>query len=127
MKRGHDTEKGTGEVVPCPDVISFNTAIGACGKAGRWCEALELLEEMPKRGLEPDAISYNAAAAACAREKVWDVALQVVDRGRQAGVFKGGGGDLDRLGARKRRIGRELKVAEQSLDGDRFQMFIPLF
>lgn len=121
MKRGRKDEKGTGgEVVPYPDVISFNTAIGACGKAGRWCEALELLEEMPKRGLEPDAISYNAAAAACAREKVWDLALQVVDRGRRAGVFKGGGGELDRLGARKRRIGRELKVTGQSPDGDRF-------
>lgn len=120
MKRGQKDEKGSGKDVPYPDVISFNTAIGACGKAGRWCEALELLEEMSKRGLKPDAISYNAAAAACAREKVWDIALGVIDRGRQAGVFKSIEEDSERLGTRKRRIGRELKHSGQSLDAGRF-------
>lgn len=120
MKRGQKDANRMGEVVPCPDVISFNTAIGACGKAGRWCEALELLEEMPKRGLEPDAISYNIAAAACARERVWDLAFQVVDRGRRAGVFKGGGEESECLGTRKRWIGRESKLAGRPLDADRF-------
>lgn len=75
------------EAAPRPDLVSFNTAMGACGKAGRWEEALRLLDELSDFGLSPDAISYNTAAAACARAENWDRAQETVDRGRDAGVI----------------------------------------
>jgi len=33
-----------------PNVISFNAAISACGKSGRWERALSLLDEMRDAG-----------------------------------------------------------------------------
>ena len=47
-----------------PDVISFSAAISACEKAAQWERALELLEEMPTRGVKPDVISFNATISA---------------------------------------------------------------
>ena len=90
-----------------PDLVSYNTAMGACGKAGRWREALALLEELKVRSLDPDAISYNAAAAACARAKEWELALGVVERGRRTGAIGGdraassGGSDSDNDSGRR--------------------------
>ncbi|CAM9780566.1 unnamed protein product, partial [Hapterophycus canaliculatus] len=77
----------TEELAPRPDLVSFNTAMGACGKAGRWEEALRLLDELHDFGLVPDAISYNTAAAACARAENWDRAQEIIDRGRDAGAI----------------------------------------
>ena len=73
--------------VPSPDLISFNTAMGACGRARRWEEALRLLEELRGFGFSPDMVSYNTAAAACARVEKWDLALEVINRGRRVGVL----------------------------------------
>lgn len=41
-----------------PLVIS-SSAIKACGKEGRWEEALELLEEMEEDGIKPNLITYT--------------------------------------------------------------------
>ena len=73
--------------VPSPDLISFNTAMGACGRARRWEEALRLLEELRGLGFSPDMVSFNTAAAACARVEKWDLALEVINRGRKTGVL----------------------------------------
>ena len=43
-----------------PNIIVLSSVITACGKASRWEKALDLLEEMPQRGLQPDVIMYNA-------------------------------------------------------------------
>ncbi|CAN0137278.1 unnamed protein product [Scytosiphon promiscuus] len=75
------------EPTPSPDLVSFNTAMGACGKAGRWEDALRLLDELPDSGLVPDAISFNTAAAACARAENWEQAQEIIDRGRDAGAI----------------------------------------
>ena len=44
-----------------PNVISFNTAIKACEKAGEWERALALLGEMASVDVAPDRISFNTA------------------------------------------------------------------
>ncbi|CAM9882463.1 unnamed protein product [Ectocarpus sp. 12 AP-2014] len=80
------------EPAPPPNLVSFNTAMGACGKAGQWEIALSLLEEIADSGFAPDAISYNTAAAACARAEEWDRAQEIVERGREAGVIAAAGG-----------------------------------
>lgn len=82
-----DVSSWTELIPPRPNLTSFNTAMGACGKAGQWQEALRLLEELSDFGLSPDAISYNTAAAACARAQKWNQAQEVIDRGREAGVI----------------------------------------
>lgn len=71
---------------PSPDLFSFNTAIGACGRAGQWKEALVILDEISSRGFSPDVVSYHTTAAACSRAEEWDAALDVLNRGRRAGV-----------------------------------------
>lgn len=38
---------------------AFNSAITACGKCGRWKEALQLLEAMPKARIRPDIFRYE--------------------------------------------------------------------
>ena len=78
---------GSDPPVPSPDLVSFNTAMGACGRARRWEEALRLLEELRGFGFCPDMVSFNTAAAACARAEKWDLALEVINRGREVGVL----------------------------------------
>ncbi len=48
-----------------PTVSSYNAAITACGKSGKWEEALALLKEMPAAGVAPDSGSLSAAISAC--------------------------------------------------------------
>lgn len=43
------------------DVIAFNTAIVACGKGGRWRDALKLLGQMRAQELRPTVVSYSSA------------------------------------------------------------------
>lgn len=88
-------QRGRSDFVPPPDLISFNTAIGVCGRAGRWEEALSILDEIPAYGRSPDVVTYNTAAAACARVEKWETALEVLDRGRRAGVIFPAATDLD--------------------------------
>ena len=62
----------------CRDLVSFNTAISVCGKAGCWREPLQLLSQLPRAMLQPDEVSYGAAVDACARQSLWQQALQTV-------------------------------------------------
>lgn len=52
-----------------PDVYSWNGAISACGRAGKWQQALDLLGDMEKEGsdVRPDLFSYNGAIHAVAK------------------------------------------------------------
>ena len=43
------------------DVIAFNTAIVACGKGGRWRDALTLLGRIRSQKLKPTVVSYSSA------------------------------------------------------------------
>lgn len=50
-----------------PNVVTFNSLIGACKTAGRPEEALAVLGMLRRKGLQPDVISFNSAISACAR------------------------------------------------------------
>ena len=104
------TSRWVEEPVPPPDVCSFNTAMGACGKAGQWEEALRLLSELSEFGLSPDATSYNTAAAACARAEKWDRAAEIINRGREVGVLEGARDGEEQGGAEKGGGGRGVGV-----------------
>eukprot|EP00439_Symbiodinium_sp_Y106_P003853 s7770_g1.t1 len=56
------------------DLISYNTAISACGKGSAWQAALLLLGEVSDTRLELDLISYDAAMSACQMDN-WPLTL----------------------------------------------------
>eukprot|EP00438_Fugacium_kawagutii_P026254 Skav215650 [mRNA] locus=scaffold1588:103067:106206:+ [translate_table: standard] len=75
-------------------VISFNTVLSACEKAGQWqatpgtgtsvtlgdIVAMVLcFEEMTKEEVLPDVISYNAVISSFAKGKQWRRALKIFD------------------------------------------------
>jgi len=60
-------------------VVCYNTAISACGKAGKWEKALELLRAIPAVGLQPDTYSYGAALSACENAAQWQTAESLLD------------------------------------------------
>lgn len=60
-----------------PDVVSYNTVMDACGKAGEYLKALELFALMEDMGVRPDRVSFNTAMDACTRAIKWETALQV--------------------------------------------------
>ena len=47
-----------------PNTITYNAAISACEKGGKWKIALELLGQMDAAGVAPNTITYNAAIEA---------------------------------------------------------------
>ncbi|CAK9053725.1 unnamed protein product [Durusdinium trenchii] len=49
-----------------PNIISYNSAIDLCDKAGQWLAAVSLLVFMLSSQEEPDSISYNSSIRACA-------------------------------------------------------------
>merc|ERR1712137_997747 len=48
-----------------PDDISYNAAIFACCRAGRWEQAVILLKEMQGCAIPLDTIGYSATVDAC--------------------------------------------------------------
>jgi len=52
-----------------PNAVSYNAAISACEKAGRWLDAIGLFEGMKKSGIpeaQPDMVTYSALLSALA-------------------------------------------------------------
>jgi pentatricopeptide repeat protein len=70
------------EATVTPDVISYNSAISALGKGGRWELALDVLGQMPQIGVIPDAISYSAVISACEDDGQWQLALNLLYRAK---------------------------------------------
>eukprot|EP00434_Breviolum_minutum_P039730 symbB.v1.2.035293.t1/scaffold4715.1/size37003/1 len=60
------------------DLVSFNTAIGACEVAQLWEEALGLLQQMQETTLQADQISYIAAIGTCGKALRWRHALELM-------------------------------------------------
>ena len=56
----------------------FNAGISACGKAGEWILALQLLSDMPA-AVEPNVITYSAAISACASAGQWRAAVCLLE------------------------------------------------
>ncbi|CAE8636052.1 unnamed protein product [Polarella glacialis] len=57
-----------------PDVISLNTTMGVCGRAGFWEISLRLLAEV-RASAPPSVKSFGAAISACGRNSQWPHAL----------------------------------------------------
>ncbi|CAJ1348459.1 unnamed protein product [Effrenium voratum] len=57
------------------NLIICNSLIHACEKASQWPMALQLLQDMERRGPEPDIRSFNSALRACAQR--WPKPLQL--------------------------------------------------
>eukprot|EP00931_Biecheleriopsis_adriatica_P105357 TRINITY_DN79912_c0_g1_i1.p1 TRINITY_DN79912_c0_g1~~TRINITY_DN79912_c0_g1_i1.p1 ORF type:complete len:267 (-),score=54.77 TRINITY_DN79912_c0_g1_i1:32-799(-) len=53
--------RGDFDGLPCPNSVTYNAAISACGRARQWMQAFKLLQDMKRRMLQPDVISYGAA------------------------------------------------------------------
>ncbi|CAN0590971.1 unnamed protein product [Laminaria digitata] len=48
-----------------PNVRSYTAAIAACGRAGKWREAVDLHDKLgQEEGLSPDPASFNAVISA---------------------------------------------------------------
>merc|ERR1719222_308978 len=50
-----------------PGLLTFNSVINACAKAGDVCRAEHWLSEMSERGVKPDTVSYSTVIHACLR------------------------------------------------------------
>lgn len=61
-----------------PDICSFNTAIAACAREGKWRRALDLLAGMTVENVIPDLLSYNAAIGACSKSGKWRIGLELL-------------------------------------------------
>lgn len=48
-----------------PNVINYNLAVKALAKGGQWEQAVNILEDMERRGVSPDARTYSAAIEVC--------------------------------------------------------------
>ena len=72
------------------NAVHFNAAIDACGKSGRWEEALSLLREMasmPSDAMRPDAFSFSSAISAQAKAPDgWRRALALLRAMRMHGL-----------------------------------------
>jgi pentatricopeptide repeat domain-containing protein 1 len=68
------------------NVTSFNAAISACEKDGKWKRALSLLDELRERGAVPDLFSAIAAISACQKGGTGERAMSLLDEMRVRGV-----------------------------------------
>lgn len=69
-----------------PDRSTFNALIDACGKAGFFDRALDLLQRMRVQGLQPCAVTYNALLDACGRNRMFDKAMELFENMAKEGV-----------------------------------------
>lgn len=70
----------------CPNSISYNTAISACGKAGRWHEAMFLKEKMQHADLPMDVVTLSSLVTACEKVGRWEEALSLFNEAKENGV-----------------------------------------
>ena len=69
-----------------PDVITFNAAISAYGKAGDWKRAEAAFRLMEKMGIKPDVITYNSLINASGKAELWQMACSLLGEMRQNGI-----------------------------------------
>lgn len=73
-----------------PSRISYNAAITACGRGGKWELAESLFRELARAGLSPDVISYNSVISALGGAGQWERAVGYLGEMSAAG----GSGDV---------------------------------
>lgn len=68
-------------------VVTYNTVISACARAGEVGTAKNVLAKMKQSGVKPNIISFNSLMAACASTSRWKDALSILDQcHREPGV-----------------------------------------
>lgn len=68
-------------------VVTYNTVISACARAGEVSTAKNLLLKMKQSGVQPNIISFNSVMTACASTSRWKDALSILDQcHREPGV-----------------------------------------
>ncbi|CAE8625025.1 unnamed protein product [Polarella glacialis] len=72
---------------PHPDLVSFNSVMGACGRRQQLEQVLELLRSTRRvLGVVPDEFSFTYSVAACERRQQWALALALLCEAAQAGL-----------------------------------------
>lgn len=71
------------DALATPDVVSFSTAISACGKAGEWRRALEVLSAGYATS-SANAVALNASISACEKTSEWQQASLLLRRSQLA-------------------------------------------
>jgi pentatricopeptide repeat domain-containing protein 1 len=61
-------------------VVTYNTVISACARAGEVSTAKNLLQKMKRAGISPNIYSFNAVMTACATSSRWKDALHILDQ-----------------------------------------------
>ena len=60
------------------DQVSYNIVLDACGSAGMWQLAWQILRVMWQRKVSANAISFNSAMSASAKEDLWEQGLHLL-------------------------------------------------
>ncbi|KAK9831438.1 hypothetical protein WJX81_004619 [Elliptochloris bilobata] len=68
-----------------PTLVTYNSAISACAKAGMWAEARGLADAMAAARIAPDMFTLSALVAAADAAGQWRAAVEEVERFRAAG------------------------------------------
>lgn len=71
---------------PPPDVHCYNAVISACCRAGKWPEALPILESMEEEGVDPDMNCYNGIMLGLSKAGQWQLALRFLKEARRRGL-----------------------------------------
>ena len=67
-----------------PTVVTFNSAISACGRARHWAWAVDLLQRLVhQKRLTPTTASFGAALAATGRQRFWRQSLALLQQMQQ--------------------------------------------
>ena len=72
------TTGSNSEVQPfeAPDAVPYGIAIAACGKAGKWSKALDVLAAMSEDSIKPTVIAFSAAIQVCVCVKLHTALLR---------------------------------------------------
>ena len=62
-----------------PNMITFNTAICVCEKAGEWQCAISLMEQAIRHFLRPSIVTLNSCISACQQSSSWTISLQLLE------------------------------------------------
>jgi pentatricopeptide repeat protein len=84
-----------------PTAVAFSLCISACGNAGRWQTALDLLQQMRDEGLRINLITYNSAITALSKsagrrnpygpsKPLWPLVQELLRQVRQDGLVPDG-------------------------------------
>eukprot|EP00803_Ostreobium_quekettii_P010298 evm.model.scf_32EXC.4 EVM.evm.TU.scf_32EXC.4 scf_32EXC:118782-128291(-) len=73
-----------GEV--CPDIVSYNTVMKACGNAQKLDTAFQLYHSMRMRGLEPSIATYGTLIAVASEAQRCDRVIEVWEWLQQSGM-----------------------------------------